>query len=430
MELQQNLHQNLEEYLECLEYLKALKNDPTIFNHYLVPSVMYDYLTLSLDKSYDVESTTKTVNSFVQEMLRIKPTLSYCVFEEKKRITPSTNSEETLDSKTQAKLNKAVDDPEDPAHSESLKFTLLNSNSYSDFIIFHAHRLENNKRCWVNTPEFLPVVVAIPGKFAHVVLESHFYGKIDLNRFVWNYSRLDLKPQIPDYPFRGWEIELEALHDFVAKQNLFFSSQKSPLRVDLRSDKNLFSLACIGKRTSNRVSRFYISGFTGAKTFEKELKHQPVKDIQTAIKTRNFFEFNKFCVQELLEIIECFVACDLTNPVITWKNSFLIPIKGMLFPSHPKHMKFNVPNANQNPNDFHLTFSKINTNTQSYLCSHLCYGILKEFKKSTSFKVFKFLMYCSTQILKNWNSTYNTQQFRDRINKFTFTQQNLEAELC
>jgi len=142
-----------------------------------------------------------------------------------------------------------------------------------------------------------------------------------------------------------------------------------------------------------------------------------------AIRNRDYFLYNKYSVLELLEAIDSFVSCDLTDPLIVWKNNFLIPIKGMLFcdssaRKRPSRYDPQRPDA--------LVFSQIKTKSTNYLCSHLYHEIMNEFRKPVGFKVLKLLMYIATRLVKNWESKYDSQEFKERVNKFQFTQHNLE----
>jgi len=230
--------------LDLMDYLEKLKGDPNVFNQGFLPSIRSDYISFSIHTIEGQKDASPFLNVCLEDLVSLKPSLTYTISDEGVEVTPSLNREEPVTKKFQRVAASFWKNQEHVENSDVFKSVW--SKAKSEVIIFQATRDPRNQGRWLTEETFLPAVVAIHGSFAQRVLEAHFSGKIDLTRYGWNFTRNDLTPDITSFAFTNWENEKKLLTEFFSLQNNFFEKINNVLRVALQSGRDLFMIARIG----------------------------------------------------------------------------------------------------------------------------------------------------------------------------------------
>jgi hypothetical protein len=271
----------------------------------------------------------------------------------------------------------------------------LNSKKFSENKYIHKKFDLIYYRYYNKTSEVYKQYVRIPGSLSHQLISAVLLGEFKLDDYHYSITRIDFKVKIPQFSYNGFHSDLGFFLDFNGKQ---------PLERTNFDERKQFALGYIGKRTSRRMVRTYLTGLRSEKTFELECKKESSKLYSEFLLKGDAFNFNKTLVLELLEVFKKLVECPFTEPLHDWCNSYLKPIKTSQFPESNYYQRIRVKKDSIIDKPKNKTIKQLVSTKNSLLNFNLA-SSFKSLDSKTAFYTF-ILSFLSKKLINKWFLIY------------------------
>lgn len=346
---------NTEFSVFCKEKLPYVEGYPDLRNE-LLPFIKIDYLTIHCQQSF-------SGLNLIHELETLKPDLKIKDLDDVRK----TSSESDI------VLKKNF-------------FSKTSENKYNEQkydVILYSHYNEEKG--------YSKKFARIPGNFSDVLLRSIFDKKTEFPEYDFNLTRFDFKIVIPTLKYTDFEFDLVRFlgyHEVQHLRNMSYCPKKG------------FALGYVNERTSRRMLRTYFSAKSRSITFELECKRESAKRYSQAVFNKDWYEFNKILILELIEMFKVIKQCSYTQPLLEWNEFYLKILKEREFPTE-SHYKRDEKKALVNFITNEITMKTLLAQN-SYVFNSNLLNFTKPFDKKSSIQLFIY-SFCSKMLLEKWN---------------------------
>ncbi len=393
-----------------VDYFQEALVNPAILSTRLVPSLKLDYLTLSIPRE-----NRDLVYLLLAKLRELYPKCKildldqeYSLFCKQKKGTLLFN--QAPPSKEIVAKLKNKNDLYDTVFDSRLKYNIVIKNNHGAEI-------------------YKPTSVCIVGSFAHQVVESHFFGNLDLYNYISSISRIDLKVYLESFQLENYKLDCDKLEEFYSNQRKFFMHHEKGFETLLKNSLNAnFACVTLHKRRSPWFLRIYIDNELKKKTCELELKKSYLLGFREMLEKKDVREFNKLCVLHYNKMFDWLVSSSLTEPLIEWNRDFLYPLKQLMAPDEVVKSKMKFQEV-IHPLVSLQSLELLKNETYNFINPRLFRSYITEHQQTDVFSVLMVLVFCTTRLVQHWSKIYSPEQLENRIQNTCYTRHDIENEL-